>query len=732
MADLKTSLIAFMRGQGDLGAVDAALREFIAHSPERAPAVGKMLEKAREAGLHEGAYETLTQKLDLYTAPPQEFPDTLMLSSSPMATGAKPSESEPAEPEPEPVEDEFIETLVLPTSPARQPPSEGPTEPSERIERIDDTAPTVPNPAAVEAERTVTLDEDETFSDGPEAASSPSAREAGDGDRTVVLTEAEKQAPPPPPVPPPSIASRLIDPDATVLATDDDAMDPDATVLASADDVADPDATVLADDDADITALGADAGPSGAASEDSTERDVADHEDATEVDVAGDHEDATEVNVAGDHEDATEVNVAGEDATAINVAGSADEDATAVNVAGRDEGTTVMDEAFDILAADSMAAAEGATGASSPTSVETSGAGIDREFREGDLLRGRFQLTSKLGEGGMGAVWKGIDKLKEEARDRNPYVAIKLLQGDFKEHPEAFIALQRETAKQQRLAHPNIATVFDFDRDDATNTVFMTMEVLEGQPLDAFVRKLPADGMAIEDAMPLIEHLCNGLAYAHSHQLVHSDLKPGNCFLTKENSIKLLDFGIARASKTKGEAEGETTLFDPGQLGALTPTYATIEMFDGQDPDTRDDIYALAIHDLPAVHRKASLRQEERPEGQGARARARAGREARQTTEQGAGPRPRVPARGPDGHSRGISRGDHQAKESRRLVRGGRERPARGHRCPRLQPGGQPHQREETRCHRAGHRARRSAEHVRWLGAGGRVGRSGADRLDPG
>ena len=99
---------------------------------------------------------------------------------------------------------------------------------------------------------------------------------------------------------------------------------------------------------------------------------------------------------------------------------------------------------------------------------------------------------AKLGEGGMGAVWKGKDLLKEEAKDRNPYVAIKLLQADFKRHPEAFIALQRETSKQQRLAHPNIATVYDFDRDERTQTVFMTMEVMEGQPLDAFIRALPA------------------------------------------------------------------------------------------------------------------------------------------------------------------------------------------------------------------------------------------------
>ncbi|MFT5391157.1 MAG: serine/threonine protein kinase [Gammaproteobacteria bacterium] len=217
------------------------------------------------------------------------------------------------------------------------------------------------------------------------------------------------------------------------------------------------------------------------------------------------------------------------------------------------------------------------------------------EFTAGSMLRGRFRLLSPLGEGGMGMVWKALDLLKEEARDPNPFVAIKLLQGDFKEHPEAFIALQRETAKAQRLAHPNIATTFDFDRDDQTGTVYMTMEVLEGDDLAGFIRGLPQGGLDQPQAMELIEQLAAGLDYAHENQLVHFDLKPGNCFITNDRVIKLLDFGIARASKTRMDAEGEATLFDPRELGALTPTYATIEMFDGLDPDPSDDIYALAI-----------------------------------------------------------------------------------------------------------------------------------------
>ena len=297
-------------------------------------------------------------------------------------------------------------------------------------------------------------------------------------------------------------------------------------------------------------------------------------------------------------DDATVANTVAEDATALNPGVTVD-DATQVGpgiVPGEDRtvGATNLEATqagdFDIF--DSSARK---TGSSSTTRPPQSTTGPGGEFREGSILRQRFELMSKLGEGGMGAVWKGKDMLKVEARDRNPFVAIKLLQGDFKEHPEAFIALQRETSKQQRLAHPNIATVYDFDRDTDTDTVFMTMEVLDGQDLASFIRKLPADGLDLDECMPYIEQLSAGLSYAHEAELVHSDLKPGNCFVTKEGRIKLLDFGIARASKTKADASGETTVFDPGDLGALTPTYATVEMFEGEDPDPRDDIYALAI-----------------------------------------------------------------------------------------------------------------------------------------
>ena len=89
---------------------------------------------------------------------------------------------------------------------------------------------------------------------------------------------------------------------------------------------------------------------------------------------------------------------------------------------------------------------------------------IKNDFDIGSVVRGRFKLEKVLGVGGMGKVYKALDLLKAEAKDRKPYVAIKLLNDNFREHPESFIALQREASRQQKLSHPNIATVYDFDR----------------------------------------------------------------------------------------------------------------------------------------------------------------------------------------------------------------------------------------------------------------------------
>jgi len=203
-------------------------------------------------------------------------------------------------------------------------------------------------------------------------------------------------------------------------------------------------------------------------------------------------------------------------------------------------------------------------------------------FDVGSVLKDRFRLEKKLGEGGMGAVFLAVDQRKLEAKHPDPYVAIKLITGDFLQDPLAYISLQRETDKSQKLAHPNIITVYDFDRDG--DVFFMTMEALKGRTLDQIISDREH---CQRHARAYIEALAQGIAYAHKRNIVHSDLKPANIFVTDEGVLKILDFGIARALYGTGD--------DLGEVVGLTPGYASCEMFEAAPPHTSDDVYALGI-----------------------------------------------------------------------------------------------------------------------------------------
>ena len=214
------------------------------------------------------------------------------------------------------------------------------------------------------------------------------------------------------------------------------------------------------------------------------------------------------------------------------------------------------------------------------------------ELQPGSVIKQRFLLDSLIGKGGMGLVFSAIDRRKEEAQDANSRVALKVLNADFQRHAISFIALQREARKAQTLAHPNVVTVFDFDRDG--DAVYMTMELLKGRSLEAMVRENRGKGIAREQALPIILGIAEGLAYAHRKGIVHSDLKPGNVFVTSDGTPKILDFGIARAVPNAASGEAPD-VFDAGSLGAYTEAYATNEMVNGIDPHPADDMYALGI-----------------------------------------------------------------------------------------------------------------------------------------
>jgi len=208
---------------------------------------------------------------------------------------------------------------------------------------------------------------------------------------------------------------------------------------------------------------------------------------------------------------------------------------------------------------------------------------------KGKILNKRFVLEDVLGFGGMGVVYRAKDLRRVEAEDPSPYVAIKVLNDDFENHPDAFVALQQETVKSQILAHPNIVTVHDFDRDG--NIIYMTMELLKGNPLDKLIKQNYRTGMPLDDAISIFDDLSAGLSYAHKHNVIHSDFKPMNVFITYGGISKILDFGIARICTNN---DVNCSSFDAGNLGAITVEYASLEMIEKKNPHFSDDLYALA------------------------------------------------------------------------------------------------------------------------------------------
>ena len=280
---------------------------------------------------------------------------------------------------------------------------------------------------------------------------------------------------------------------------------------------------------------------------------------------------------------------------------TSDEEATVLTQSSPDEEATVLSQnSTGTSAIDTTGSAGTDFGEILDITGATSAEGMlqdqNLEFKGGAVIKQRFRLEKVLGIGGMGKVYKALDLLKDEAKDKKPYVAVKLLNEDFKHHQESFIALQREASRQQKLAHPNIATIYDFDRVGGAGTpVFITMELMEGMEIKDFIKKTvkPKKGLPFQEAYNVIKQMGAGLIYAHDRRLVHSDFKPGNTFLCNDGIVKILDFGIARAVKNPVTGEAEKTLFDAGQLGALTPAYASLEMLSGEEPDTRDDTYAL-------------------------------------------------------------------------------------------------------------------------------------------
>jgi len=211
-------------------------------------------------------------------------------------------------------------------------------------------------------------------------------------------------------------------------------------------------------------------------------------------------------------------------------------------------------------------------------SAQAEGAAGDKRLTVGQLLGGRYRIERELAEGGMGVVYLAHDEQVPGER-----FAIKVLKEELR--PEALTLLREEVHKTRKLSHPNIVDVHSVNVDG--QRLYVLMEYLEGKSLDVLLAEEFGRGMSFSHAWPIIEDVGAALGNAHDHNVIHSDLKPANVFLTTSGRTKLLDFGIARVSRGP-------LLHARSGPRALTPAYASCEMLEGREADRRDDIYSFA------------------------------------------------------------------------------------------------------------------------------------------
>ena len=191
------------------------------------------------------------------------------------------------------------------------------------------------------------------------------------------------------------------------------------------------------------------------------------------------------------------------------------------------------------------------------------------------VLLDRYEVGRLLGAGGMAEVFEGRDRLLARR------VAIKVLQAQFARDPSFLIRFKREAQAAASLSHPNIVGVYDTGTEDGTH--FIVMEYVEGRTLKDVIR---AEGpLYPERAAEVCADVCSALIAAHARGLIHRDIKPGNVMLTPEGKVKVMDFGIARATTS------ETITQTAAVVG--TAQYISPEQAQGQTVDYRSDLYSV-------------------------------------------------------------------------------------------------------------------------------------------
>ncbi len=199
------------------------------------------------------------------------------------------------------------------------------------------------------------------------------------------------------------------------------------------------------------------------------------------------------------------------------------------------------------------------------------------ELTTGSLFAGRFQIIEELGRGGMGRVYRALDKkLNEE-------VALKLIRPEIAADLSTLERFHNELKLARKISHPNVGRMHELMEEAGMH--FITMEYVPGQDLRGLIRQ--TGQLTARKAIAIGKEICEGLAEAHRRGIVHRDLKPSNIIIDRAGDARIMDFGIARS------------MADESRTGAGvmvgTPEYMSPEQVEGRDVDERSDIYSLGI-----------------------------------------------------------------------------------------------------------------------------------------
>src|SRR5437899_7338016 len=236
-----------------------------------------------------------------------------------------------------------------------------------------------------------------------------------------------------------------------------------------------------------------------------------------------------------------------------------------------------------------------------------------------------YEVVEKLGEGGMGVVYKARDTHLDR------FVAIKVLPPEKVADPERRRRFTQEAKAASALNHPNIITIHDID--EADGMYFISMEFVAGKTLGGLI---PRHGMRLGELLKYAIQIADALARAHAAGIIHRDLKPGNIMVTEQGLVKVLDFGLAKLTETAplNENDATCTLRQPQPVteeGTIVGTvaYMSPEQAEGKMVDAPSDIFSFGSvmyemltgrrafqHDTKAATIAAILREDPKPASQ--------------------------------------------------------------------------------------------------------------------